>query len=581
MNGIARVSIPIAFVAAVICFLLPFFELRIDQPQGEAVTGFDLVLGNTNSTASKAHATEVAPNTVKEPEALVTSGDIAAQARQLIAQQKQQATTTPPIQEQKRSGSDPWALAALICGVIGIVAFLLIPAARTILLVIPAACGIVALLVLLKATAPVVAIGMGAWGSLIAFGIALVTTVVRVVGIRAGTGPRTASLPDGTAPFGKSASALPEEHVRPAPSANMSRPQAVLAAEPRIPVPPQRESVPEEHRVPAAEERTGPPAITSTVEPIAPTTPIPAAPPSGPVLNAPVLAAQDPEPHQHVAAPVAPAPLVSAPQTITPTPAPTANTSPVERPSAEPLPRPLQNQPKRNTMYCRNCSNEVNEKAIGCPKCGMDPRKAKNFCPSCGNATVENQVMCTKCGVALANKGLSIDTGSLPKFDASKFTGNKANIAAAVALLGCLLPWLKVDMMGMGQSANMFTLAAGSDNISSMMTLMGSGGGTILVSGLLLIFPIALIGFLAADHVPAIAKYKKQFMIASLALVVYAGIGLYQISHPSIPDTGGMGMFGDTMSKAARMAQDMISVGWGFYISLVATIAAFVLGRRA
>lgn len=53
-------------------------------------------------------------------------------------------------------------------------------------------------------------------------------------------------------------------------------------------------------------------------------------------------------------------------------------------------------------MYCRNCGNDVNEKAIGCPKCGLDPRAEKNFCPNCGTATNEKQVLCTSCGVSLA-----------------------------------------------------------------------------------------------------------------------------------------------------------------------------------
>ena len=53
-------------------------------------------------------------------------------------------------------------------------------------------------------------------------------------------------------------------------------------------------------------------------------------------------------------------------------------------------------------MYCRNCGNEVNEKAVGCLKCGLDPRTEKNFCPNCGIGTNEKQVICTSCGISLA-----------------------------------------------------------------------------------------------------------------------------------------------------------------------------------
>ena len=223
-------------------------------------------------------------------------------------------------------------------------------------------------------------------------------------------------------------------------------------------------------------------------------------------------------------------------------------------------------------MHCRNCSNEVNEKAIGCPKCGMDPRKSNRFCPSCGNATAESQVMCTQCGVALNKPGFSLETSTLPKFDVAKFTGNKANIAAVVALLGCLLPWLKVKMF-VSQTANMFSLASGADSLSSMNALMG-GGGSILVSGLLLLFPIALIGFLVADLVPAITKHKKWFLIGSLVLIVYAGIGLYQLSNPSLPESN------DMFGMARKMTSDAISIGWGYYVSAAATIATFVLAKR-
>lgn len=223
-------------------------------------------------------------------------------------------------------------------------------------------------------------------------------------------------------------------------------------------------------------------------------------------------------------------------------------------------------------MYCRNCSNEVNEKAIGCPKCGMDPKKAKNYCPACGNSTAEGQVMCTQCGVSLGGKSISLDASTaLQGFDASKFMANKANIAAVVAVIGCFLPWLNVNLFG-SQSLNMFNLS----------TVADSQPGHVLVSGLLYLFPLALIAYTISDFVTSIAKYKKWFLTAALVLVIYSALGLYQVSHPSVPDVGGMGgMFGDAMAKAAAMASSAISIGFGYYLSLLATIAAFVLGRKA
>lgn len=51
--------------------------------------------------------------------------------------------------------------------------------------------------------------------------------------------------------------------------------------------------------------------------------------------------------------------------------------------------------------FCRNCGNEVNEKAVGCPKCGFDPKTEKNFCYECGSQINEKQVICVSCGVSL------------------------------------------------------------------------------------------------------------------------------------------------------------------------------------
>ena len=56
-------------------------------------------------------------------------------------------------------------------------------------------------------------------------------------------------------------------------------------------------------------------------------------------------------------------------------------------------------------MYCTNCSNEVSEKAIACPKCGVPPLVERKFCYNCGGEHDPQQVTCVKCGVGtLAGK---------------------------------------------------------------------------------------------------------------------------------------------------------------------------------
>jgi RNA polymerase subunit RPABC4/transcription elongation factor Spt4 len=61
-------------------------------------------------------------------------------------------------------------------------------------------------------------------------------------------------------------------------------------------------------------------------------------------------------------------------------------------------------------MYCRNCANEVSEKAIACPKCGVNPLAENKFCPSCAAVTNENQVICTQCGTSLSRNS-HVDNG--------------------------------------------------------------------------------------------------------------------------------------------------------------------------
>jgi|GEM_PF-895850 len=83
-------------------------------------------------------------------------------------------------------------------------------------------------------------------------------------------------------------------------------------------------------------------------------------------------------------------------------------------------------------MYCRNCGNEVSEKAVGCPKCGLDPRTEKNFCPNCGIGTNEKQIICTSCGISLAvapNKSTN----------ASENTGASDKTVAIVAYIPLIL----------------------------------------------------------------------------------------------------------------------------------------------
>jgi len=52
-------------------------------------------------------------------------------------------------------------------------------------------------------------------------------------------------------------------------------------------------------------------------------------------------------------------------------------------------------------MYCRNCGNEVHEKAVMCVACGVPPKAGNKYCYNCKAPTDPNARICMKCGVAL------------------------------------------------------------------------------------------------------------------------------------------------------------------------------------
>lgn len=52
-------------------------------------------------------------------------------------------------------------------------------------------------------------------------------------------------------------------------------------------------------------------------------------------------------------------------------------------------------------MYCRNCGNEVSDKAIMCVACGTPPKAGDKFCYHCKAETTANSTICMKCGVSL------------------------------------------------------------------------------------------------------------------------------------------------------------------------------------
>jgi hypothetical protein len=52
-------------------------------------------------------------------------------------------------------------------------------------------------------------------------------------------------------------------------------------------------------------------------------------------------------------------------------------------------------------MFCRNCGNEVSEKAVMCVACGTPPKAGDKYCYNCKADTTSNMEICMKCGVSL------------------------------------------------------------------------------------------------------------------------------------------------------------------------------------
>lgn len=72
-------------------------------------------------------------------------------------------------------------------------------------------------------------------------------------------------------------------------------------------------------------------------------------------------------------------------------------------------------------MYCKNCGNQIDDKAAVCVKCGVKTGVGTSFCHNCGNPTQAGADVCTSCGVKLNN----IAAGAIQK---SKMTAGLLGI---------------------------------------------------------------------------------------------------------------------------------------------------------
>ena len=52
-------------------------------------------------------------------------------------------------------------------------------------------------------------------------------------------------------------------------------------------------------------------------------------------------------------------------------------------------------------MYCTNCGQQMDDRAVLCVKCGVNTGVADSYCRNCGSQTQPGANVCTSCGVPI------------------------------------------------------------------------------------------------------------------------------------------------------------------------------------
>ena len=204
-------------------------------------------------------------------------------------------------------------------------------------------------------------------------------------------------------------------------------------------------------------------------------------------------------------------------------------------------------------MYCRNCSNELSELAIACPKCGVPPLKGKNFCNYCGGETHPEAIICVKCGCSLKNP-LKVNLVSIwSKYSYCNYI---------LILLLSLLPFFNINVLrltGLVIATGVEPPTVLKGNRYWRQTVDMLGGPTILDPKLIIFYMLIILCVIFL--IPSIQrefKFVRSLSIVSLILLLYWGVGVYI----------GMRNFNDSLE---------FSFGIGFWLTVILHITSIIL----
>ena len=119
-------------------------------------------------------------------------------------------------------------------------------------------------------------------------------------------------------------------------------------------------------------------------------------------------------------------------------------------------------------MFCRNCGNEVSEKAIMCVACGTPPKAGNKYCYNCKAETSAVSEICLKCGVGL-NSSIGQDL-----LKTKQWVDTSLLVLTIIGIICVFLPWfyIKSSVSASGYGFNS-SYSAESPSLIGILTWAG------------------------------------------------------------------------------------------------------------